>query len=331
MAVLFDAGPLKWKDCYLIYLSPEFLQWQMQRSAELIGIKRDDGTEAFLPFSLRGYPTGLTVLEILSDALMVDGSAAPLSNAEWELVVQELHNRADVVQCRSVSSMTRNCPGNAFRFPISTVLLDTSKDEEQLWMELHSRHRNHIRRAVKKDLQVMVISDLEETRRAYRLIRDTQLRNENEFISEDRFKQLLEALRERSVLFGVYMNEELHGAAIYPYSKHSACYLYGGSLEYPADGALKLLHWEAMRHFKNLGVKVFDLQGMRVNPEKDSKYAGLKRFKERFGGEVVSGYIWKVINSPVKYRFHRLIQHVVSLVRYGKLSYGSVLEKATRT
>ena len=330
MTDLFDAGSLIWKDCHLIYLSPEYLNWRSQGFAELLGIERDDGTEVFLPFSLRKYPTGLVVLDVLSDSFSVDGARVPLSENEWKYVMQNLNNRADVVQCLPVRSMTENCPPNAHRFPISTVLLDTSKDEEQLWKELHPRHRNHIRRATRKNLEVRIITSLEDTKEAYCLIRETQLRNDNDSISEDRFLQLLNALENKIVLFGVYLGEELHGAALYPYSKHSACYLFGGSLEFPADGALKLLHWEAMRYFKNLGVKCFDLQGMRVDPEEGSKYAGLKRFKERFGGEVVMGYVWRVINSPLKYRIHRSVQHLVSLVKHGKLSYGNLLERTTR-
>lgn len=327
MIVRVSEQRLEWSDRFSIYLSPAYLKWHLGCRATFVKLEYEDGSALSLPFCRRSYPTGLVALNILSDPFDSEGKLHTLDEDAWEVVLRAPDCVADLVQCESVSSMTLRHPRDAVWVPIATVQLDLTREEEALWMGLHPRHRSSIRRAMRQSLDVRVVSDKDEMRAAYLLMRDTQLRNDNAMISESRFFELVRSLPDNVVLFGVYSGNELQGTAIYPYSNHSASYLYGGSLARPADGALKFLHWEAMLYFRKRGVMVFDLQGMRIDPEKGSKYEGLRRFKERFGGEVVNGYLWRVVQSPMKYRFHRLVQHLVSIVRYRKLSYSSVLDR----
>jgi lipid II:glycine glycyltransferase (peptidoglycan interpeptide bridge formation enzyme) len=63
---------------------------------------------------------------------------------------------------------------------------------------------------------------------------------------------------------------------------------------------MHLLHWEAMREFRKLGVRRFDFQGVRVNPEKGSKQEGILSYKKGFGGQLVQGYLWKHALRPLK-------------------------------
>ncbi len=63
---------------------------------------------------------------------------------------------------------------------------------------------------------------------------------------------------------------------------------------------MHLLHWEAMRKFRAIGVKRFDFQGVRINPEKGSKQEGIMHYKQGFGGTLVQGYLWKFPLRPVK-------------------------------
>jgi lipid II:glycine glycyltransferase (peptidoglycan interpeptide bridge formation enzyme) len=64
---------------------------------------------------------------------------------------------------------------------------------------------------------------------------------------------------------------------------------------------MQLLHWEAMLQFRAMGVKRFDFQGVRINPEKGSKQEGILNFKKNFGGELISGYLWKYPFHPLKW------------------------------
>jgi lipid II:glycine glycyltransferase (peptidoglycan interpeptide bridge formation enzyme) len=67
------------------------------------------------------------------------------------------------------------------------------------------------------------------------------------------------------------------------------------------DGATKLLHWDAMRLFRNLGVERYDFSGARIDPEKGSKQEKLAMYKRELGGRLVQGYIWKYPLQPLKF------------------------------
>ena len=50
--------------------------------------------------------------------------------------------------------------------------------------------------------------------------------------------------------------------------------------------------------------------GVRLNPEKGSKQEGLKMFKERFGGELHQGYMWKYSFNLVKYALYASLARI---------------------
>ena len=71
-------------------------------------------------------------------------------------------------------------------------------------------------------------------------------------------------------------------------------------------GSMHLLHWEAIRQFREMGVKRFDFQGVRINPEKGSKQEGILNYKQGFGGRLVQGYLWKYRLRPLKSKAYSL-------------------------
>jgi lipid II:glycine glycyltransferase (peptidoglycan interpeptide bridge formation enzyme) len=90
------------------------------------------------------------------------------------------------------------------------------------------------------------------------------------------------------------------GCAVVPFSGNTAYYVYGGTIPNPLTGATNLLQWEAIRLFSNQGVKRYDFCGVRINPKRGSKQAGLMMFKERFGPRLFQGYMWKYSLNPLK-------------------------------
>ena len=73
---------------------------------------------------------------------------------------------------------------------------------------------------------------------------------------------------------------------------------------------MNYLHWRAIRDFKQEGVKKYSFVGCRINEDIDSKCHGIQRFKERFGGTLFVGYMFKVILKPFKYKLFRLLQRI---------------------
>jgi lipid II:glycine glycyltransferase (peptidoglycan interpeptide bridge formation enzyme) len=76
--------------------------------------------------------------------------------------------------------------------------------------------------------------------------------------------------------------------------------MYEGSAPDALGGATKLMHWEAMRFFKSLGVGRYDFCGARVDPEKGSKQETLAMFKRQMGGLFERGYLWKYVLRPIR-------------------------------
>jgi lipid II:glycine glycyltransferase (peptidoglycan interpeptide bridge formation enzyme) len=92
----------------------------------------------------------------------------------------------------------------------------------------------------------------------------------------------------------------IQGCMISPFSERTAYNCYAGSKPEPVLGSMHLLHWEAIRQFRAMGVKQFDFQGVRINPEKGSKQEGIKNYKQGFGGSLMQGYFWKYSFRPLK-------------------------------
>lgn len=119
-------------------------------------------------------------------------------------------------------------------------------------------------------------------------------------MSFERFKRRIAALHGNVKVFIAEKSGCLQGCMISPFSQYAAYNCYAGSKSQSVLGAMHLLHWEAMRHFRALGVKKFDFQGIRINPEKGSKQEGIASYKRGFGETIVQGYTWKYSFRPVK-------------------------------
>jgi len=88
--------------------------------------------------------------------------------------------------------------------------------------------------------------------------------------------------------------------SLFAFSKPCAYWIYGGNLQHQHQGAMKLLQWEAIRLFRNLGIEKFDFYGARINPEKGSKQEGINLMKKNLGATLVDGYVWKYSLRPLR-------------------------------
>lgn len=191
----------------------------------------------------------------------------------------------------ATNTLFRTYPDGAAAAPYASYIIDLTPPEEKLWENLHSKHRNVIRNARNKGVQVLTGSEYAGA--AYEMIRDTFQRSNMGFMSADAFRQMVSGLGENVKVLVATLQNEIQGCAAIPFSGHTAYYAYGGSVAHPLTGATNLLQWEAIRLFRAEGVKRYDFCGGRIDPEKGSKQAGLMMYKERFGGQLSRGYMWK--------------------------------------
>ncbi len=205
---------------------------------------------------------------------------------------------ASMILPATTNTIFRTYPDGATAAPYGTYIINLEQPEEILWNKLHSKHRNVIRNAMNKGVEIQ--SGVKHLDVAFELIRDTLKRSRMEFMPYEKFRQMVFGLGENVKIIIARHDGALQGCAVIPFSDYSAYYVYGGSVSRPVTGALNLLHWEAIKLFRGLGVKRYDFVGVRINPEKGTKQDGLMMFKERFGGGLMQGYLWK-------YPFHRFL------------------------
>jgi len=226
---------------------------------------------------------------------------------------------ADLVIPATFNSVFRTSPDGAAVAPFGSYVLDLCRPEDALWQGLHQKHRNVIRNAIKKGVTVQ--SGVERIDVAHRLIHDAFGRTSGGWITKTRTRFRLdpEALRRQVMALGEFVRvlvAEYEGipqaCAIIPFSNHGAYYMHGGSISNPVTGATNLLHWEAIRLFRSLGVRQYDFFGARINPEPGSRLEGIMRFKERFGGTLIQGFAWKIGFHPFKSALYTLAARIRS-------------------
>ena len=221
---------------------------------------------------------------------------------------------ADMIIPATTNTIFRTYPDGAVASPYGTYIIDLKQLEETLFGNFSSSHRRKVRLAMKKGVEIR--SGMEHINTAYELVRDTFKRSAIPFMGYEAFRRFVLSLGKNvKILFADHQGT-VQGCVVIPFSNHSAYYVYGGSIPEPITGATNLLHWEAIRIFRNLGVRYYDFVGVRINPEKGSKQEGLMMFKERFGGQLVQGYMWKYAIHPLKYAVYNL---AVRLLRGGDI------------
>jgi len=213
-------------------------------------------------------------------------------------------NGAHVIIPASTNTLFRTFPDGAQAVPYGSYVLDLTPPEEELWNRVHPKHRNVIRGAQKKGVQVL--TGLEYAPAAYDLIAETFRRSAMPLMSRQAFDRMIRGLGNQVQVFVALHKGVVQACAVIPFSRYSAYYAYGGTSASPVTGASNLLQWEAIRHFRAFGTQRYDFCGARINPDEGSKAAGLAMFKARFGGQLRTGYMWKCPLQPLRAAIYNL-------------------------
>lgn len=206
---------------------------------------------------------------------------------------------ADMIIPATTNTIFRTYPDGADAAPYGTYAIDLTQSLEALFGNMSSSHRRKVRLAEKSGVQIK--SGLKYLNTAYSLVRDTFKRSKIPFMGYTAFSRMAEGLGEHIKILIAECNGSVQGCVVIPFSNHSAYYVYGGSIPNPVIGATNLLHWGAIMQFKEIGVKRYDFVGVRINPEERSKQEGLLMFKQRFGGRLIQGFLWKYSINKMKY------------------------------
>lgn len=217
-------------------------------------------------------------------------------------------------------------PNNSIFCLFGTYIIDLLQDENNIFKQIHQKHRNVIKKA--QNDGVIVVNGKQYRNEVLNIINQTMLRQKMapfKSAAMNEFKCLNENIE---YYVSIYNNIVQGGAMIY-WDKYCAYYMYGGSIEKPHGGSLNLMHWQIIKDMKKRGVEKYDFVGARIHPLKDSKISTIQRFKARFGGNMKTGYLWKYPIKPFKYKMFNIIKILYSLFRLKK-AFKDVIDQESR-
>jgi hypothetical protein len=290
---------IDWHPRLSIYASKEFLKTVGDEYGWIGGTDSSGNLRCVLPYTIVRKATLRMVRFRVETIPLGDGITIQEERSFLNGTVDYFRSiGADVIIPSSTNAIFRTYPDDAMAAPYGTYIIDLQQPEEALWKNVHSKHRNVIRNAEKKG--VRILDGAEHTEATYSLIEETFKRSAMPFMSHKAFERMVRGLGENVKLFVADYHGAIQGCAVVPFSQQSAYYAYGGTIAEPLSGATNLLQWDAIRYFRSIGVKHYDFCGVRIKPEKGSKAAGLMMYKQRFGPQLLQGYLWKHALRPLK-------------------------------
>jgi hypothetical protein len=295
------AEPIKiqWDPSLPVFAKEEFLRAVGDEYGWLGGIDESGALRCVLPYTIV-RKAGVRMVRFRTETIPCGAVLdVPREKCFLNSVVQHLRKaRADVIIPASNNAIFRTYPDGAEAAPYGTYFIALAHPEDALLAAVSASHRRHVRSAEKRGVQVRSASECATT--AHAIISNTFRQSSLPFMALENFTRMVRGLEGNVHLLVAEWHDHVQSCAVFAYSQHTAYYMYGGSIPQAVPGAMHLLHWEAIRLFRRLGVRRYDFYGVRINPSPGSKAAGLAAFKQRFGAELNQGYMWKCRISTLK-------------------------------
>lgn len=213
-------------------------------------------------------------------------------------------------------------PTNSVRIPFANYICDLTLSEDKLMANMHSKHRNVVKKAIKDG--IIIESGINE-----KLLKDyvkmdniTWKRSNKIGMGIEFYKKRIECIPNNCKIYVAYLNDEPQAGAFIYFDENYGYYMFGASIDHPHTGSGNLLQWEIIKSLKRKGLKSYSFVGCRINEDKNSKYHEIQRFKQRFGGEFIEGYMFKSILNVFMYKLFLFLYKI-----RGKVSIDAVEEE----
>ncbi len=197
-------------------------------------------------------------------------------------------------------------PEGAHSCEFGTYVINLQQNYEDIFNAFHPKYQKAILHSEKNGAVVKfglnVLSDF------YKCYAETMQRVGMKAESFDFFQSFYRCMGSDNVTAGVvYDNDEPIGGIFMLHSKFAALCTHAGSRgESKLYGAMKYLHAQMMRKLKAHEILKYDLVGVRIG-NNDPALEGIFRFKKGFGGDLKTGYLWKIDLNPVKAKMYDLL------------------------
>lgn len=177
------------------------------------------------------------------------------------------------------------------QFAKYNVLLDISKDSEELLKSMHHKHRYNLRYAQKHGVEIKKAVNQDDFEIFFDLFEETAGRQKYYIHPKLYYQKIWEILTPQDtchILTAYHQNKPLASWMFFIY-EGVLYYPYGGSSENGRNlNASTLVCWEGIQLGKQKNCKTFDMWGASKNPEDTSDpWFGFTNFKLKFGGNFV--------------------------------------------
>lgn len=215
-------------------------------------------------------------------------------------VVQALKKKTKISWVTTgTAALFHQYPKYSERIPFGSHIVNLELSEEELWKNIHSKHKNSIRRAEKGNVEVRM-GGKELIKDYIQLDKMTWARSGKQSNGEPFFKNIIDGMGKEVIVAVAYKEGSPQAGGIFFKNSQMSYYMYGTSADHPEPGSANLLQWKMMLQFKHEGIKKYSFVGCRIGEDEDSKYHNIQRFKERFGGKLVQGYMFRTVLNPTR-------------------------------
>jgi serine/alanine adding enzyme len=178
------------------------------------------------------------------------------------------------------------------------IVVDLSKNEEDLWKEVHSKRRNEIRRAAKEGTSVRELKGVDEIELAYCILKEVYDTARLPFADKTLFMSAYRILSPQKMVryFGAFNDGKMIGTMVNLCYKDRVIDWYAGSRkEYYNKFPNDLIPWEVFLILKREGYRLFDFGGAG----KPGVPYGVRDYKKKFGGEFIELNRYRHIHKPL--------------------------------
>lgn len=184
-------------------------------------------------------------------------------------------------------------PSKSPFLPAKTIHLDLTQPKKKILAQMKKDARYEIRKAKRKEIQLIKVQDLAKFHQAWKKSVDWQ----RYVPSLKSLQHLKKAFGEKAVFLGI--GKPLIAGTVILMANKTAYYYYAfSSKEGRRKSAQYLLVWEAIKLAKKQGCKIFDFEGIYDERFPIKSWKGFSHFKRSFGGKEI-----EYSGCFVKYRF----------------------------
>jgi len=198
--------------------------------------------------------------------------------------------------------------------PEHTLILDVSKSEEEILLQMKPKGRYNIKVAEKSGVKVR-LGNIENF---YRLYQKMAERQKITYRQKKYFQELVDILgrKEYIFVFEAYVEDNqkeiILASAIVSFFDGRATYLFGGSSNERKNlMAPYKLHWEIIKEAQKHHCQEYDFFGIAPPDQLNHPWRGVTDFKEKFGGLAVAlAGSFDLVFRPTEYRAFQVAERI---------------------